>query len=283
MRKSKNKSRKVKLLSLAIAFAGMCFWSSQAYSLDMMGPPAAGLQYGVFESGVEYTNSKMDLDLIEGTDVRYLDGYFYDWGEDVDVTLKDLKINRTYVRLGYGIYDNAEVFVRLGGFNARFGDSIWEDSEKFDSGSELAGGAGVKLTFYQEGNIKLGGLFQFNTAEFDGQLNASYWPSADYVKVNMTEVQVALGASCECNENLTIYGGPFLHFVDGKLKDEYNTVDSETGGLFNRKYQWNIEQKSELGGYLGAQINFAESCSINLEYQLTSDASAFGMSFLFKF
>jgi hypothetical protein len=283
MRKSDNKKKKVELLSAIIVFAVIVFWNSQAFSLDIMGPPAAGLQYGMFKAGVEYTNSKMDLELYDGTYTDYLDGELYDWGEALDVTLKDLKINRSYATFGYGIYDNVEVFVRLGGLNARFGDSIWEDSEKFDSGPELAGGAGVKLTFYQEGNIKLGGLFQFNTTEFDGQLKASHWAAADFVKVNLTEVQIALGASCRCNENLTIYGGPFLHFVGGQLKDEYSEVDPDTGGLFNSKFKWHIKQDSALGGYIGAQINFAENYSFNLEYQKTSDASAFGMSLLFKF
>ncbi len=283
MRHSENKSRKVTLLSLVILFAAAGFWNSQAFSLDIMGPPAAGLDYGEFKVGVDYTNSKMDVKLYNGIYRDYLDGEFYDWGDALDVTLKDLTINRTYATLGYGIYDNAEVFFRLGGLNARFGDSIWEDSEKFDSGPELAGGAGIKLTFFQEGNIKLGSVFQFNGAEFDGQLKASHWPSADFVKVNMSEVQLAVGASCQCNENLTIYGGPFLHIVGGELKDEYNEVDPDTGGLFNSKFKWNIEQKSALGGYMGAQINFAENFSFNAEYQQTSDARAFGMSFIFKF
>ena len=269
--------------SLLIVLTIIGFWNSLAFSLDVMGPPAAGLEYGMFEAGVEYTNSKMDLELKNGIYTDYLDGVFDGWGDAFDITLKDMKINRTYVTFGYGALSNLEVFGRLGGFNARFGDSIWEKEEKFYSGPELAGGAGAKVTFYEEDNFKLGGLLQFNSAEFDGQSNTPFLPSPDFVKINMTEIQLAVGPSCECNEHLTVYGGPFLHFVDGDLSDEYSEADSVTGGLFDTKYEWDIEQDSALGGYFGAQMNFAENCSFNIEYQQTADARAFGMSFLFKF
>ena len=283
MRTHHRKTKIKNILSLLIIFMIICFWNSEAFSLDMMGPPAAGLEYGMFETGVDFSNSEMDIELYNGIYTDYIDNVFYDWGEALDVTLKDLKINRTYVQFAYGVYDNAEVFARLGGANAKFGDSIWENSEKFDSGTELAAGAGVKLTFFQEGNLKIGTLFQFNTGSFDGQLTSPYLSSSDFVKLHLTEVQLAVGASCQCNENLTIYGGPFLHFVGGDISDEYYEIDSGTGGLLKSKFKWDIEQDSALGGYIGAQINFAENCSFNLEYQQTSNSHALGMNINFKF
>ncbi|MBN1973120.1 MAG: hypothetical protein JW787_05740 [Sedimentisphaerales bacterium] len=283
MKTKSSKRRGEKLLSLMLVLVTACLWNSEAFSMDLMGPPTASLEQGWFNAGIEYTNTKMDLELYNGVYSEYLDGIFDNWGEALDITLKDLKINRTYARVGYGITDNAEVFLRLGGMNAKFGDAIWEDSEKFSSGAEFAAGAGVKLTFYEEDNLKLGGLFQFNGASFDGQLEASHWASSDFVEVDIGEVQLAVGASCECNEHLTIYGGPFLHFVGGQIDDQYSEVDSGTGGLLTSKYSWDIEEDSVFGGYFGAQMNFNENCSFNLEYQQTSDARAFGIGLIFKF
>ncbi|MBN2591242.1 MAG: hypothetical protein JXA96_15365 [Sedimentisphaerales bacterium] len=281
MRKDNIKCRK--LYSLLFVFFVACICNSQVFAMDIMGPPTAEHEQGWFDIGIEYSHTKMDIDLYNGYYTDFLDGALYDWGDAQEITFKDLKINRTYVRFGYGITDNAEVFLRLGGLNAKFGDTIWEDSEKFSSSAELAAGAGVKLTFYDEGNLKLGGLFQFSTASFDGQLESPNWLTSDFVEVEMTEVQIALGASCKCNENLTIYGGPFLHFINGDISDNMSVLSTSPAGLLTSEFEWDIEQSSVFGGCIGAQISFSEQSSFNIEYQQTADASTFGMGLVFKF
>lgn len=281
MRKGNIKFRTTRSL-LAVLLAA-CICNSRAFSMDVMGPPTAENEQGWFDVGIEYSYTQMDLDLHNGTYIDYLDGAFYDWGDALDITLKDLKINRTYARIGYGIADNAEIFLRLGGLNAKFGDSIWEDSEEFDSDVEFAAGAGVKLTFYEENNLKLGGLFQFSTASFDGQLESPNWLTSDFVEVDMAEAQIALGASGKINENLMIYGGPFLHIVGGEIRDNASDLSTDPAGVFTSEFNWDIKQRSVFGGFFGAQISFAEQYKINLEYQQTADASAFGMGLIFKF
>lgn len=271
--------------SIAFILLAVCLFNSKAFSLDVMGPPVGGHEQGWFDVGIEYSNTKMDLDLYNGYYTDYLNGALFDWGDALDITMKDLKVDRTYARFGYGIADNAEVFLRLGGLKSRFGDTIWEDSEEFDSGAELAAGAGIKMTFYEEENLKLGGLFQFGTASFDGQLESPNWLTSDFVEVDMTEVQLALGASCKCNENLTIYGGPFLHFVNGSISDKMSELSDDPNypGIFTSEFDWDIQEKSSFGGYIGAQINFNEQTLFNIEYQQTADARAFGMSLIFRF
>ncbi|GAJ10387.1 unnamed protein product, partial [marine sediment metagenome] len=44
-----------------------------------------------------------------------------------------------------------------------------------------------------------------------------------------------------------------------------------------------IEQKSEFGGYVGAQFDLAESSSLFFEYQMTGDASAIAGGIVFRF
>ena len=270
-----------KILSFTVVLAFLLFLNSSAYCLDFMGPPVAGLEWGQVEAGMNFTISKMDLELNGGLYDDYFDGIWIDSGEALDVKFKDFKINRAYANIGYGLMDGVEGFLRIGGANGKFDDSIWLNEEEFTSGAEFAFSGGVKFTFYNEGNLQLGGLFQAGMTNFDGELSSVNWSASDFVEVNMAEMQFALGACGDINENVSIYGGPFVHFVSGDLKDNSYILDS--GGLLASEFTWDIEQESVLGGYLGIQMNFAENASFNIEYQHTSDAGAFGMSFVSRF
>ncbi len=254
-----------------------------AVALDSMGPPSANIEHRQFIIGADFSHSNTDLELNNGVWTEYLDGVFYDWGEAVDLKLKDFEINRGYVRLGYGISDNCEAFFRIGGSSAEFGDSIWEDSEKFDSKAEPALGFGVKATFFDGGNFKLGGLLQTNRAGFDGKLNAPHWAASDFVEVDMVEVQIAAGITLILSDSVSIYCGPFAHFIDGELDDTFSAIDSETGGLLTSRYLWDIEEDSAFGGYLGTQMELSENCSLNMEFQHTAAADAFGAGIIWRF
>jgi len=254
-----------------------------AFALDPMGPPATNMEQGQFSIGADFSHSSMDIELSNGIWIEHLDGVFWDWGEAVDLTLKDFEVNRGYVHLGYGIADNCEAFFRLGGSRAEFGDSLWEDSEKFDSRAEPALGFGVKATFFEEGNFQFGGLLQANWAEFDGKINASHWAASDFVEVDMIEVQIAVGITCMLSDRVSIYGGPFVHFINGELDDTFSAIDTDTGGLLTSQYLWDIEEDSVIGGYIGTQMELTENCSLNMEFQHTAAANAFGASIAWRF
>jgi hypothetical protein len=257
--------------------------SSAAFALDLMGPPASGVRQGQFHIGADYSYSQMDLELKDGIWIEYLDGAFNNAGDATSFTLKDFQSRRIYASFGYGIADNWDVFVRLGGTDAQFGDSIWEDHERFDSGAQVAIGGGVRATFYEEGSLKLGALLQVSWAEFDGELKAPHWTAGDSVEMDFTEVQIAVGPTCRLTDRLSIYGGPFLHFVDGDLDDVYSKIDEATGGLLNSHYSWRVQEDSILGAYIGAQVDLAENCSLNIECQLTSAAEAICLGLLWRF
>ena len=281
-RKQKAGIRKTSVLcrlsALALVVAGLS--GSAAFALDPMGPPAASLQRGQFKAGADFSHSTMDLKLNKGTWVEYLDGVFFDSGDAVSLTLKNFKANKAYANLGYGVADNFEAFLRLGGASSRFGDSLWEDQEEFDSNADFAVGGGIRATFYEEGNVALGGLVQTSWAAFDGQLKAAHWASGDFVEIDITEVQIAVGPTVRCTDRLQIYGGPFLHVVGGDLDDNFVAVDAGTGGLLASEYSWNIDEKSIFGGYIGAQVELIENCLLNIEYQHTGAADAFGASLI---
>lgn len=254
---------------------------SAAFALDPMGPPTAGLQQGQFREGIEYSYGTMDLQLNEGMWIEHLDGVFYDSGNADSLTLKNFETNKAYFNLGYGFTDNVDAFLRLGGTTATFGDSIWEDAEKFDNHADFTVGCGIKATFYQHDNLKLGGLFQANWTEFDGRLSAAHWAAADFIEMSVTELQVAVGPTYKLANHISIYGGPFFHFVVGDLDDEFSQASE--GGLLTSKYSWDVDESSIFGGYIGAQVDIAENCSFNIEYQQAASADALSVGFVWRF
>jgi hypothetical protein len=273
--------RKIWLSGFALMMVSLS--GSTAFALDPMGPPAAGLKQGQVKAGVDYAYSKMDLELSEGTWIEFLDGVYFDSGDATSFTLKDFKVNRVYANLGYGAADICELFLRLGGTGAKFDDSIWQDGEDFETGTDFAVGGGVKVTFFEDGGLKLGGLFQANGAEFDGKLDAPHWSASDLVEVDLVEAQIAVGATYTWADRVSVYGGPFLHFVSGDLDDTFSEVDAGTGGLLTSEYYWEVNEDSVFGGYIGAQLEFTENCSFNIEYQRTAAADAFGASLMLRF
>jgi hypothetical protein len=167
------KTSNIRLFGFAVMIVSL--GGSTVLALDPLGPPAAGLKMGQFKIGVDSSYSEMDLELRNGVWAESIDGVFFDSGDATNFTLKDFEISRDYANFGYGLIDQLEVFMRFGGTNGDFGDSVWEDGEEFDSSSDLAVGGGIKATFIKAGGFKLGGLLQASWAAFDGQLYAPHW------------------------------------------------------------------------------------------------------------
>ena len=106
-------NRKNGLFVLSFIIFLLC--GSAGFALDPMGPPVADMEQGQFKIGADFSHSNMDVELNNGIWNEYLDGVFFDWGDALDLTLKDFEVNRGYANLGYGIADNCEAFFRLGG------------------------------------------------------------------------------------------------------------------------------------------------------------------------
>lgn len=274
-----------------LGFAFVIFLSGSAtFALDPMGPPAADMEYGQFKIGADYSCSNMDLELNKGIYVTYLDGWYDSSGPERSYTLKDFEVRKFYTNLGYGLAENWDSFLRLGGTNAKFGDSafspeLWPGGEEFSSRTDFSIGFGIKGTFCQEGDLKIGGLFQLNWSEFDGAIKPAGWPVADdCVEMELTEIQVAVGPAYRLTESILIYGGPFLHFIDGDWSDVYSEMtEEEPYQLKTSKYSWKIEETSIFGGYFGAQMELAENCSLNIEFQHTATSDAVGASIAWRF
>ena len=267
----------------AIAIIYVC--GPTAFALSPMGPPASGLKEEDFRIGADYSYSEMDLELNDGKYFEYLDGWFIASGSESDLKLKDVETNTVYVNIGYGATDFLEIFLRLGGTNAKFsGSTFWPSGEEFDSNTDFAFGGGIKATFYEEGRLKLGGLLQADWSDLDGAIRPKEWPVADdTVEFDLTQIQIAVGPSYELTERFTIYGGPFLHLVFGDWQDVYNQIDPDSGGLLTTKTSWTVEEDSYFGAYIGTQIELTENGMFIIEYQQTGAAFAIGASLAARF
>jgi hypothetical protein len=272
----------IKIWLLCLAFIIIGLGGSNAFALDLMGPPTAELEKDMFRGGIEYSFSKMDLDLIEGKGIIFRVGESPVSGTAESITIKDYEVNTIYATVGYGIFENGEAFIRMGTANATFGDSLWDEGEEFDSKYNFAIGAGLKTTLYEGFDWKVGGLFQINRTELDGEIDSSSWSISQphFAEISTTEMQIAIGATYMWTGWLSVYGGPFAHYISGDFDYEFTRISTN---LDTGEYSWEINEGPTYGGYIGGQFKFAKNCSANIEYQQTSNAQVFGANFMMRY
>jgi hypothetical protein len=268
-------SRKARLV-VAIILAGMC--SLPALALPPMGPPKATLEKNQWAIDLKYAYQQMDLEL---------DGKVYEkvgmtWvGDYTEYKIKALRSNMLLGSVDYGIYDNWDAFVHIGVTDAK--DEIEESLVCGASGNRYYGfsgdyglnwGFGTRATFCQEDNLIWGGLFQMtwsNPGESSVKLRGDPTFSGD-VELDFWEIQVVAGPTLQL-DGLSIYGGPFLHFVKG---------DWDLKGV-NVRSSADIREESIFGAYCGLQWDIDEETCWYMEYQFTNDAWGVGTGIVWKF
>ena len=294
--------RKMLRLGLMLIVIGFC--SSGALATTM-GPPVAGLDAGQFSIGLDYSTNDIGVD-IDGKETSLYGMKIYLGDEktaDKEVTegpekfkLSDeIDSDMVFANLGYGVSDKLEVFLRLGVADI--------DMIDMDGGDDFAYGFGAKATFYEEGKVKLGALFQMTWASADGDLDAEDVHIRDEKEgidevledvpgtwdIDYYQLKFAVGPTYELTEGCSIYGGPFYHLVSGDLERKYSYVDTYDAGVFSveerysQKMSGDIEESSSFGVYIGAQVDLAANLPIAVEYQLTGDTDVIGASLVYRF
>jgi len=221
-----------KLLLVSVVLTVLALAGSSALALAPMGPPTAGLKTGQFRVGIEYAYSDLDMEL----DGEELDG---------------VTSNMIFGNLGYGIMDDWEAFVRLGVANADIEDGDFSGDYGF------AWGLGTKVTFLKQENLNWGALFQIT------------WMNSEDedVEIDAYDMQIAVGPTWKLSDTLSIYGGPFVHLIDGEVSDGNG----------------DLEEDSAFGGYVGAEAALAENTSLFGEFQFTGAGWAIGTGINWKF
>lgn len=250
---------------MVVALAG-----SAALALAPMGPPTAGLKKGEFRVGFDYAFSEMDL---KGSWSDAIIALAEDYGVELKKTVKDVQSNLFAANIGYGICDYWEIFTRLGAANIE--NDVWDFSGDYG----FLYGFGTKVTWAKQDNLSWGAMFQIQWLNSEDS-----WTIDDEkvtIEVDAHEIQVALGPTWKASDALSIYGGPFLHFLNG---DADVHVVGESFSLLD------LKQKSEFGGYIGAQLDLkpgptqiTKGLYLFGEFQFTGDAWGFGTGFGYKF
>lgn len=271
---------------LTVAIIVLCFCCSAGFALDPLGSASDKLQKGQFGIGVDYSNSDMDFKAkgrsnlaIYNVTIGSLIGI---QSEKQRLNLDGVEVHKTYANLGYGITDNMEAFLRLGAADADWGD---------DGDTHFSFGLRTGVTFYKKDALQLSALAQYSWAqsEFDSLplttvVSGTSYPLLMSGRLNMHEIQIAMGPTYELTDSVSLYGGGFFHLMDGTLDLEGSAT---TVGIPQFRYDldssYDIDQVSELGVYIGARIKTAKDISYSIEYQHTNSADAIAMRLLWKF
>ncbi|MHC4557864.1 MAG: hypothetical protein ACYTFW_16525 [Planctomycetota bacterium] len=277
--------KRTALLAVALIVVGI--YSSVAFALPPMGPPRAFLGQEQWVVGVEYAYQEMDLETW---------GTVYETWAGIPIAsdysnceLEGLKSNIVLGRVGYGISDTWDIFVRLGIADAegkivetQAGGVPGAEYDGFEGSYGLAWGFGTRATFWREGDLTWGGLFQMTWAEpDDSSIDLRGDPAfIGEAELDFEEVQIAVGPTWQLDD-FRIYGGPFYHFVKGDLVLSGQT-DTPGFDVVTRSSQ-DIREESQFGGYAGVQWHMNKNTSWHAEYQFTGDAWGIGIGAIWRF
>lgn len=241
-----------------VMFTILILMCNQAFGLSFMGPTTTELNQGQSSFGLDYSFSDIDVKV---------SGYGASWTEDIET-------NTVFSNLSYGITDNWEGFLRLGFATI--------EADDFDGDNEFAYGFGTKFTFAEQDAISWGALFQVGWLSSDdsGTIVAYGHTITGNQEIDVYEIQIAVGPTYEAN-GLTIYGGPFFHFVNG----DYDWSGTVAGPVINGSgsFSLDIEEESVFGGYVGISKDLDENTNIGVEFQFTGDAQVVGVRYVHRF
>ena len=115
-----------------------------------------------------------------------------------------------------------------------------------------------------------------DTVDLDGET------ASGTIGIDAYEIQVAAGPTYKMGA-LSIYGGPFLHFIGGDLNLD-GTVGEESGSI-----SFDLKEKSVFGGYVRTvrpqtkPFEVTKGYYLFGEFQFTGDTWGFGTGVRWKF
>ena len=262
------------VLGVVLVVVGLC--ASSVFAV--IGPPTAGLSKGQWSGGLDYSYSTQGLDktILEGTYVDFL--HPSNSGPTSDnVKFKDLKTQRYYGTIGYGIDDWWELTLSLGVADVK---STYKNTD--EAGAEWNGvnlkndfawGWGTKFTFARQDKVNWGVAVQMNwldTSRSDTFSNGSHLYDRT-MNLSTYDMLVAVGPTVDMG-GWKLYGGPFYYFLNGDLDEKYTRYDSGVLRAINKE-SGDISEKDNFGGYIGAQFELAKNLGMTVEFSSTGGGS----------
>jgi len=276
----------------------VCFQTLPAAALDFMGPPAAQLNKGKWSIGAEYTSGEMVFKA-KGLANLYRPPS-WDWPSIRATHVHWMRIDgfdtrKTYATVGYGLTDSWDVITSLGTVKSNWShirqtvQGGWRYRDEHEESHDLGLSLGLRKTLYTKGKLRLGALAKYSRLEMDDAWFHLYTRApitprtlAISAELVLDEVQVAAGGTYDLNKNLSIYGGPFFHWLDGKLRNPYIPLSPSWLGTYTAYGPYNLRRQQEFGAYIGGQMRPRKNMSFNIEYQHVGSADCVGMSLLWR-
>ena len=274
--------RMAMLLGLLVAIM-----SVSAFGVGFIGTPTAELEQGQWNVGFNNMYSDMELDKAKMTGVWSefdADGDLVDRGPELyKLEIDDVKTQRYYGTIGYGLTNVWEAYVQLGIADLKAETRDADDPEDEWSGlnfdNDFAWGWGTRYTFYEQDNIRWGVSVQMNWLDTSWDVTIAE-EVAGGTEIEKTQIDwetydliIAVGPTVNMG-GWNLYGGPFYYMIDGDL-DVSRTETWPTGsGIW--KESGDLEEDSNFGGFVGVQCNVMENYDVTTEISFTGDGWAIG-------
>lgn len=253
----KNRTHTAARLALLTALPTMSL--ATAFAAGPLGPPAASLAKGQFGAGVEYSYGELGLDLSDGRDNAgtrlpsfHVDAFTM---HTVDATLS------------YGILGQWEVGAKAG---ANWG--AWDlRGNNFDGDAGPSVGGYTRGSFYRHGKLEVGGVFHFDWDQISGDNQGPGWVGD--TDLEFFHLRLAVGPRYNVSRYFGFYAGPFWQHIDGEKRyDERVPVPGY-------KERYDVEARSNWGGFLGVEASLSDHIRLGADAQLTPHDWIVGGSF----
>ena len=274
-----------RFLVVGLVIVSLC---ANVFAFAFVGPPTAELKKGQWSVGFDYSYSKQGLEktTLEGT-------YFsIDAGvpqsTSTKLKFKDLKTQRYYGTIGYGIDDWWELNVSLGIADVKetykqVGTKVYEWTG-INLDNDFAWGWGTKVTFARQDKIDWGVAFQMNW--LDTSMSYDTLKSATELyhrtpSLSTYDLLVAVGPTVDMG-GWKLYGGPFYYYLNGDLDSKVIGYD-EDGFDFIDKESGDLRAKDNFGGFIGAQVDLTNGIAWTAEVSAQQNGWGFSTGIAWKF
>lgn len=254
--------------------------SVSALGAGYIGTPTAELEKNQWNAGFNYSYTDMDMEKTKAKWYEYVDGVLDDSGTE-KMKIKEVKTQRYYGTIGYGVADWCEVFVQLGLADVK-AKTKWEGDDEWEGGNfdnDFAWGLGTRMTFYEQDNIRWGTSIQMNWLDtsVDRKYSEPGYSEKGTTNLETYDLLVAVGPTVDMG-GWQLYGGPFYYYLSGDLDYKESNTDGES-----EKMCADLEAESNFGGFVGGKFPLTENCNMTAEFSFTGGSIALGTGVVWKF
>lgn len=233
--------------------------STSAFA-ERWGKPGANLEKGQSSLGLEYTYTEAEWDLRPPVD-------------SAQMAEEQAGLNQLLVRLGYGLTEDLEAFVKIGGTSTDLTDIFYDAqgcrNDHLQSNMEFTIVAGLACTILEQDNFRLGAVGQLTYFEFDDMHVREPEGTEDAaIDANVFTLEGALLASYNLDK-LTPYAGVCMVITDVDMR--WRVLGGSPSLL-----DIDVEQEGWFGMVVGVNCEVMENVNVGVE--LTHVSEGVGVS-----